>query len=892
MNSKKRVLSLLLALVMVFGVFAGLAPISNAATADPTPVESYIKVVDKDGKVIASPAPTITATANDKAVDVKVEAVQDNPGVYKVTYKEQPTAAEAKVPGYNTVAITAFDGTEQKPTEVKLVAKAPTPGTGIVVDPTTKEVREINFQLVEKQTGKVIGREANVIIKEVYHMESKNVVGNNITSEFVPAYFSGTAVDAYRQYKLVRKQADAFAEGYYKVVLEATNSKIQEAIYFRVKDGKVVTWDGKDVAIDKATGLVRFDVRFLVNEKYGPIRVQVVDNEMRPIPGATDVSIYRIKRDGNNNYIYKDGNPVIDQNAQPIVVLGATNEEGFTSATYGEENGGVRINGIFIPTPELLAVKYTDKKGVEYVQTLNIWKLKDEVKYDQMKEQILRDPVKYYEPTISFNRFIIGLTDNAIKVRVRVETYAGNDGQVYPVPGAKIEIGTPKAYAYGQPVAWDKTIKEGTTDQYGYVEFKLPLQKDMTVWGPIQNGTVTPAQIIEWIEGANIKTVNITLPYLIRQASNGNQEGHSFSDQVTFLTQSTKDKSVDTDAQQKLIEIVYKNFADTGSRISGDNRYATSVAIANKLFPNGLEKKDNYYNVVIASGEMYPDALTATTTAYNYNAPLLLVQKDAVPEAVAQYLKDVKVDNMRMIIVGGNSTISDATARELEKFGAIKRISGADRYATSVANAQDLLRMIMDNNETKFVHGHFGDHGIVYLASGENFPDALTAASPAAMYGSPLLLTEKDRVPAVVANFIRDSKVKEIRVIGGTGSVSNAVIDQLRGMNLTANRISGTDRTGTSLAIANQLFPNVHHVYITSGAGYADALTGATLAAKTGYPVILLPDANTVPEAVKEYFAKNNITSFTILGGKNTVTDAARKAINDLILAPKPVEEN
>ncbi|MDO5754957.1 MAG: cell wall-binding repeat-containing protein, partial [Tissierellia bacterium] len=310
--------------------------------------------------------------------------------------------------------------------------------------------------------------------------------------------------------------------------------------------------------------------------------------------------------------------------------------------------------------------------------------------------------------------------------------------------------------------------------------------------------------------------------------------------------------------------------------------YETAVKMAERLFPNGLQVKDNYKNVVIASGDSYPDALTATTTAYNYNAPLLLTQKGQLPKDTAEYLK--KVNPSRIVIVGGTQTINEAVEKELEAFGKIKRISGLNRYGTSVENAKDLLRWIMDNNETKWVHGHFGDKGIVYLASGENFPDALAAASPAAVAGSPLLLTMKNQLPKEVKDFIIANKAKEVRVIGGTGSVSDAVIRELRDSNLTANRIAGLDRSATSVEIAKEFYPNANHVFVTSGAGYADALTGATLAAKEGSPVLLLPNADTVSDAVKAYLETYDVTSFTILGGTGTVSEKARTEINNIIL--------
>lgn len=63
------------------------------------------------------------------------------------------------------------------------------------------------------------------------------------------------------------------------------------------------------------------------------------------------------------------------------------------------------------------------------------------------------------------------------------------------------------------------------------------------------------------------------------------------------------------------------------TRVSGANRYLTSLAVAEQLFENAVEG-------LAANGQNFPDALTGNVLAAAYDAPMLLVKQDSVNEAV------------------------------------------------------------------------------------------------------------------------------------------------------------------------------------------------------------------------------------------------------------------
>ena len=93
------------------------------------------------------------------------------------------------------------------------------------------------------------------------------------------------------------------------------------------------------------------------------------------------------------------------------------------------------------------------------------------------------------------------------------------------------------------------------------------------------------------------------------------------------------------------------------------------------------------------------------------------------------------------------------------------RVSGADRYATAAAvSAQAFSPGV----------------SVAYLATGENFPDALAGAPAAAKGGGPVLLTRGTSLPSATATELDRLNPGKIVVLGGTNAVSQAVQDGLQ----------------------------------------------------------------------------------------------------------------
>ncbi|WP_442212183.1 cell wall-binding repeat-containing protein [Specibacter sp. RAF43] len=153
------------------------------------------------------------------------------------------------------------------------------------------------------------------------------------------------------------------------------------------------------------------------------------------------------------------------------------------------------------------------------------------------------------------------------------------------------------------------------------------------------------------------------------------------------------------------------------------------------------------------------------------------------------------------------------------------RLSGADRYATAAAVARS---------------GYPATAKVVYVATGSDYPDALSAAPAAAREGGPLLLTMPTSLPAATASEIKRLKPSKVVVVGGTGAVSAAVFDAVKKIVPNAVRRSGANRFETSRAILAGAFSQSSTAYLATGMDYPDALSASASAGAAGAPVLLV----------------------------------------------------
>jgi len=195
----------------------------------------------------------------------------------------------------------------------------------------------------------------------------------------------------------------------------------------------------------------------------------------------------------------------------------------------------------------------------------------------------------------------------------------------------------------------------------------------------------------------------------------------------------------------------------------------------------------------------------------------------------------------------------------------VTRIAGKDRFEQSALVSK----------------ATFATADTVYLASGEKFPDALSAASVAADHVAPLLLTTSTRVTDEVIAEIKRFTPKDVVVVGGPLAVAPAVVDQLKaalGTSTTITRIGGADRFEVSRnLIGDRTFgiPATDDIFIATGTNFPDALGASPAAARIGAPVLLVnggASALTAPETAT--LTSLGVKTTSIVGGTAAVSAA------------------
>ncbi|WP_052460570.1 cell wall-binding repeat-containing protein [Microbacterium gorillae] len=186
------------------------------------------------------------------------------------------------------------------------------------------------------------------------------------------------------------------------------------------------------------------------------------------------------------------------------------------------------------------------------------------------------------------------------------------------------------------------------------------------------------------------------------------------------------------------------------------------------------------------------------------------------------------------------------------------RLAGADRYATAVAVSQRYAAPVP----------------VVFLATGTQFPDALSAAAAASALGGPLLLTPTAAVPDNVLAEVRRLQPQRIHVVGGTGAVSAKAVNQLKAIAPT-DRWGDVDRYATGLKIVQNAFADSAptSAVIATGRSFPDALAATGGAALQKAPVVLVDGMQSrVPNGVIQTLKSLGVRDVTIAGGEGAVS--------------------
>lgn len=315
-------------------------------------------------------------------------------------------------------------------------------------------------------------------------------------------------------------------------------------------------------------------------------------------------------------------------------------------------------------------------------------------------------------------------------------------------------------------------------------------------------------------------------------------------------------------------------------KLAGSDRYKTAVEISKAGWSSANK-------ALLVNGTALPDALCSSPLADEYDAPILLTEKDKLNADTLTELKRLGVKEVTLI--GGENVISKAQENQLVSEGfKVERIGGSTRYETSLNIA----------NKLKGLYSAKGNTGrkTVFLANGvKGLADATSVSSPAGIKDAVILYTNGTNLNGV-KNYIETS-CDDVYIIGGTSVISQGVEDELRNTtNKGVKRIAGTTRQDTNAKVINEFFPNkeVSTVYVAKdGMGnesdLVDGLAVGSLASKNNSPVMLASD-NLSASQESTLKAKTVSTVAQVGDGKNA--NPTRQAVGIINAIAQPEAED
>ncbi len=203
---------------------------------------------------------------------------------------------------------------------------------------------------------------------------------------------------------------------------------------------------------------------------------------------------------------------------------------------------------------------------------------------------------------------------------------------------------------------------------------------------------------------------------------------------------------------------------------------------------------------------------------------------------------------------------------------------GSGPVAEPVEGA-DRIRTAIECSKKAFPNGA----NTVIVATGYDWPDALSAAPLSGTVMAPILLVHPGYLDDPVREEIERLGATRAYVLGGPGAVSVGVGAALAGMGLTVTRLAGTDRYGTSAAIAREVFRRLElngktdYVptigCVVTGADYPDALAVGPLASAGLWPILLEPAAAGLSRGTSGLIDELGLAEALIVGGPGVVDE-------------------
>ena len=204
-----------------------------------------------------------------------------------------------------------------------------------------------------------------------------------------------------------------------------------------------------------------------------------------------------------------------------------------------------------------------------------------------------------------------------------------------------------------------------------------------------------------------------------------------------------------------------KNGIDNIKRIAGGTRYSTATAIAKQLNSAPAE-------VFFVYGNNFADALSVGAVAAKKGAPVIYLNTSGAMNAdTAKYLNTIVGKVKKAYIIGGEGVISGDMKKKVASSllladSAVIRVAGANRYETCVKVNKKFSSTLSTSG--------------ICVAKGLDFPDALAGGVYAAKTSQPLFLADSTTLKDTQTSYLKAKNPAKITAFGGKAAVSDNLI--------------------------------------------------------------------------------------------------------------------
>lgn len=194
----------------------------------------------------------------------------------------------------------------------------------------------------------------------------------------------------------------------------------------------------------------------------------------------------------------------------------------------------------------------------------------------------------------------------------------------------------------------------------------------------------------------------------------------------------------------------------------------------------------------------------------------------------------------------------------------VTTLAGSNSYETSLEIAKQFVK-------------EEGKLNNLVVATGHNWPDALSGGSLAGAVNSPMLMlpiniSEASNQLDFISNNVNSGGT--IYILGGSGAVSTEYEDAIKTKEFEVKRLWGPDAIDTSVAVANELvkLKPITGVVIVGRSNYVDAVSIASYANKEGLP-ILITERDETKDSVIDFIKDHSLSikNVYIIGGTAVV---------------------